>query len=170
MARITPAELRDYIETDLSDTSLQTLIDSVDEDIDSIVGENNQRTEMFYNADESEYINTFMPISSIVSITELYPDNPMVLSADDYEINGRRLRRLATGGVSRETWYKYTKVVYQTVQRANIEKRVAIDLCKLSIVYDGRGTVKVGDYSESPLNYEAERNKLLNQLGGRWWA
>ena len=171
MARLTTDVLKEYVETDLSDTELQSIIDQVDDEVSKIVGSETSKVEWFNEEGKGRYIFLQFPVSSIVGITEwTEAEYERTLSSDDYRIQGNQLVRLLGGTHSAYNWADIVKVEYVPDIDAERIKQVMIKLCKLYLEYKSVQSMSLGDYSEAPVDIEGERMKILRLLGGRWFA
>lgn len=171
-ALVTASDVREHVETDLSDTALDRLIADADAEIVRSFGAHTGTvTERFTPGPSDERIWTARPIASITSITETYVnasgESPVTLAVTDYEVEGdREIRRTAGGTNSSSEWRGIVTVVYTpsaTTETAR-RKRVTIDLVRLACRYEGASASKAGDFSVNHVDYERERSRLLRRL------
>ncbi|TSA52473.1 MAG: hypothetical protein D4R45_06990 [Planctomycetaceae bacterium] len=170
MSLIIPAELLQHVETDLSTTALQRIIDGQEKAITKRFGEHEAQTQVFY----PNYSNVIYPtrrVSSITAIVERDGNTDTTLSADDYEItNSIRIDRLPDGTNSRTYWAPRVHVTYVPEDEAALRIQVLIDLCRLTIAYNALKRESTGDYSAESKDYQKERLEIMSQLGGRGLA
>ncbi|MGH7850294.1 MAG: hypothetical protein ACREOP_08355 [Thermodesulfobacteriota bacterium] len=173
---ITPEILKQHFETDLVDEAIQRLIDSEDAEITRRFGSNASVTEqhllaapMGYNGQEAQKVSqrriwTKQPIGSVTSVKE----GPTLAAADlttlvvdtDYRVinNGRAIERIDVD------FDRRVEIVYVPVSDVKRRDRVTIDLVKLSIQYQGLSSEKVGDYANTSVEYQKEREAILRSL------
>lgn len=240
-ALLTPADVREHVETDLLDPALQRLIDDADTAIvarfgahaaDGAVVEEHagnyplifprrpaasitaiaeytseprsladgamaalsaaltSASAAFVTSDVGEYVEVEgaggagailrTSIAAYVSATEVtlaaaaattvagatFTYGGTRLVANDYEIinGGRELRRRSSGTNQRSTWTDRVKLVYAPADDATRRRRVELDLVHLAIRYEAVKSQAVGDYNETPLDYDSERELLLGEL------
>lgn len=161
---LTPAEIRKHIETDLEDVPLQRLLDDADRDIVAKYGPHTGNiTELVVG--EGNLLFLSQVPSAIVSVTETRDDADQLLGATDYRTwYGRVLERIATGAFAATTWGERVVVVYTPVDDQARRKRIEIDLVRLAIEYDAQKSSSDGDHSESDVDYEDERQRILGSL------
>jgi len=170
MSLITPAELLEHVETDLSTTALQRIIDGQEKAITRLYGEHETQTQTFF-PNYSKVIYPTRRVSSVTSIVERDGDTDTTLAADDYEItNSIRLDRLPTGTNPRTYWAPRVHVTYVPESESALRIQVLIDLCKLTIAYNALKREATGDYSAETKEYQKERQDIMSQLGGRGLA
>ena len=169
MSTLSTAELEAQIETDLSDTALQQIIDACERDIDDYVGPATGHIVEFEPVMQTVLMLP-VPAASITSIVE-YTDaqsdpTKTTLSADDYELSddGREIRRLSDGTNERSTWGFHVVVTYAHAADTDRRKQVAIELARLEITHSGYSRETVGDWSASTVDLDAERKKILRRL------
>jgi hypothetical protein len=171
MALITLAELKEHVESDLSDAALQRLLDSEDAEIVKRTGAHSGAITETLNGRE---LLLFLgrPAAAVTSVTEyvsggaITGETATVLAANDYRIwgSGRYLQRLPTGTNPRTFWGSRAQVVYTPRDESAERTLVLINLCRLAVEYRGLRTERVGDYSMTSEEYTAERERLLSQL------
>ena len=175
MALVTIAELKEHIETDLSDTALQRIIDANDAMIiarfGALVAETETRYFGMVEVSSAMFWLARMA-SAVTSAIETIGTTDTTLSADDYSLdsNGMILRRLATGTNGAEFWGE--KVIVQYVPQDKTAQRTLalVNLCRIDIITNGLKLEATGDYKAVSADYSAEREKIIAELGGRWWA
>lgn len=175
---ITPAILKEHVETDLSDAGLQKLIDDAVAEINNRFGADGAAvTEEYFMGEETEQVGRrrlFLkrPIGTLTSVKE----GPTLVAADlttlventDFfqMMRGKALEKI--GG----DWQKWVQVIHTPASDQARRHRVIIDLCKLALQYNALSAEGVGDWRGSHVDYQAEREKLLTGLasGGRIYA
>jgi len=171
MARVTVSELKNYIQAELSDTELTSVLNQADADINDIIGDTTSKIEWFHTGGSGRFIFTRLPVSSIVSITEYDKyENETVLSSDDYRIQGRKLVRLLGGTNGAYNWADIVRVEYVPEIDDDLVKQVEIKLCRLYLDYQPIASERVGDYSEVQKDLAREKAKILSLLNARSWA
>ena len=182
-ALITPDILREHFETDLEDDALQRIIDDADQAIIDRFGEHGDAGT--FSIDDplvelhpggGRHIFPHRKVDSVEAVTEFWggpgAETETELATDDWRLEhaGRSLLRLATGTNPR-AWWGRVVLDYFPVSDAARRTRVNIDLCKLALTYGGYlKTERAGDYQAAsamtPDAYQAERERLLSELGG----
>ena len=161
---ITVGQLREHVETDLSDEALERLIDSADAEIIRAYGPHDgERTVTLYPVlRQSPYLLTLpSPAANVSLITEGTDDT---VSADyTVEYNGRVLLK------SKSRWLPPVDVTYTPVADNPRRIMALIDLVKLEVQYSGLASERVGSYqSNSALSdgntMLVERNRILSRL------
>jgi hypothetical protein len=187
----TLADVRGRFETDLSDPSLQALIDEATGEIIRRFGPyrdtgtpitvtikgRRRRLDLLRPLDASQSI-------AIVEYHSLWGwgETDITLAADDYRVwfAGRQLERLHTGTNPRWHWGERVEVTYVPVDDTLQRDEVAVKLVILALNYQGVIDLKVGDVQttygqrsagqnpgQSPLFYNVERDNLLKTLQPR---
>lgn len=89
-----------------------------------------------------------------------------LLDDTDYEIvpGGAMLRRRSGGTNTRGTWADDLVLVYTPLSDVSQRTRVELDLVKLAIHYEAVADQVVGDYRETSVKYEDERDAILGAL------
>lgn len=173
MSTLSIAELEAQVDTDLSDTALQQIIDAAESDIDSYAGPSSAYT-VEYDPELLTVLRLPVDASAIVSVTEYTgaasEPTKTVLAADDYELSddGWDLRRLSDGTNSRDTWSWHVAVVLTPVADVSRRKQVAIELARLAIIHTGYSQEKVGDWSATAADLRTERSRILSRLDGAY--
>lgn len=180
MAAPTPSDIRTVygVETDLSDSALQTVIDSewaalldstgYDDASDTV-------SEIRFPVDETDIL-LGEDAASITSVVEA----GVTLTTDNYVLVGTRtLRRgyygdpdaywaAAHGGTY---WGRPVTVTY-VPRNAQTRSRLIltlVQLIKLWLAYSGNASTQTPDITERPLDYTTERDKLLNSVALETW-
>lgn len=154
---ITVSDLHDAFETDLDLYTLQRYIDDAYAAIEDRAGLTGTVTKTF-DPVEGEFLFLDPPADLVTAITE---DDTALLEGDEYDyvlrFDGRALKR--TSG----RWWGQTVVEWEVGDDPRRD-RVALDLCKLAIQYEGLQSSGDGDYSETHLEYQKERDSILSEL------
>jgi len=172
---LTPAQLREHVETDLSDGALQRILDSEEAEIVGRYGAHATASEMLAG-DHKPLLILARDAASITAITETVADVDTALAADDYRLwPGGRLERLSDGTHPASTWGDRVAVTYVPADQVAQRSLVLVNLCKLALEYRGLKSEAIGsgDYQMTAQEYNAERNRLLGSLaprGGLWFA
>lgn len=174
---ITPTQLREHVNSALSDAALQAIIDAEEQEIVGRYGAHASQVETFWAETPGPYLFPLRPVLSITSIVETlvwmpdmvgFSETTWTLDATDYEISpgGKELRRLLTGTHGRFRWGQRVVVTYVPV--AETAKRVLalINLCKLNLNFTGLDQEHVGgrEYSAIQGDYNAKREAILQGL------
>lgn len=166
---MTPGELRQHVETDLSDGALQLLIAAEQEAIDKHAGASASQVDRFSAFGAREIMLT-RDASAVDSVrTRYHPDDDQVaLSANDYRLEPpRTLVRLSEGDNPETRWVGKLEVTYTPVVNANLRDHVLVQLVKVAIQFQGLTFENVGNASRSFGDHQAMRQKILRQLDGR---
>jgi len=167
-ALLTLAQIREHVETDLSNDALQRLIDSEDAEIVQRYGALSTQTETLRGGSERLFLSRL--VSSITSISEEVGETTTTLAADDYEIWwNQELDRQADGTHGRSTWGERVTVVYVPQTMTAQRTAVLTQLVQLAVRYNGveQESVGSGDYSATSADYQRERERLLRKLAPR---
>lgn len=174
--------IKGRIETDLSDTELQLLIDEATSAIVRRFGG---------SVVDPSSVDPVEPVTVVVpgGTASLFLNPPIDIDADDLEVietsggvdttlvaadvrawhGGRRLERLATGTNPRARWGNLVTLTYTPVDDTDERNEVVIKLVMLSITYQGliKGD-RAGDTSSygslTADSYQKERELLLASL------
>ena len=165
---LTPTELRDHIQTDLVDLALQRVLDAEESEIIRRYGAHASQTEMLTGGNAR--LGLSRQAASVTSVTEVASEVTTVLAADDYRLwYGTSLERLMTGTNPRQYWGDRVTVVYVPTER-NAQRTLAlVNLCKLTLAYEGVKSQSIGqsDYSMTAMDYRQERERILRSLASR---
>ncbi len=166
------SRVKERIETDLSDTELQAMIDEVQSEINVKFGVIGSIT-IFLDGDrdldgDRRFLNLARPrdTGQTITVVEIDGTDETTMAADDFRIlhGGRTLERLIDGTNGRNFWERLVKVMYTPVSDVKERDEVIIQLVQLGITFRGLSSEKAGDYSASFPDYLAERDKLLDRL------
>ena len=191
---LAPADIHGLIETDLSDASIQLLIDGEEAAIVDRYGPHLTADEVFETAEydlanggnfphgypwgevypmgKSAWIILSRNASSITTVNETIGQITRTLASADYALReGRRLERLPTGPTPRLGWGHRTEVIYIPVDDTARRKRVLLDLVRLSIEKRGIQQEKSGEFMIRLYDdYQKEREDILMELRSRWFV
>ena len=178
MALLDRLKLR--VETDLTDTELQLMIDA---DEAEIVDRYGAITEITILEDGQRHFITVhrrIDETETITITEVFPSNTgasgnrTLLSSDDFRITngGRSIVRLIDGTNGRRHWSDLVEFKYTPVSDQTRRDEVVIKLATLSITYQGLDKQeRTGDFSRGGSvtadAYTKEREALFNTLAPR---
>ena len=171
MSTLSITELKAQVETDLSDTALQQIIDAAESDIDGYAGPSSAYT-VEYDPELLPVLRLPVETSAIVSATEYTgaasEPTKTALAADDYELSddGWDLRRLSDGTNSRDTWGWHVVVVLTPTAEMARRKQAAVGLARLEIIHTGYSAEKSGDWSATTADLRMERSRILSRLDG----
>ena len=162
-ALLTLAQIREHVETDLSNDALQRLIDSEDAEIVQRYGALSTQTETLRGGSERLFLSRL--VSSITSISEEVGETTTTLAADDYELWWHQ--ELDRHG--RSTWGERVTIVYVPQTMTAQRTAVLTQLVQLAVRYNGveQESVGSGDYSATSADYQRERERLLRKLAPR---
>ena len=171
MSTLTVAELQAQVETDLSNATLQKIIDAVERDIEEAIGPATGYVKEY--GDDSRFLSELrLPVkaSSITTVVE-YTDSrskptKTTLAADDYELSDDSwwLRRLSDGTNARSEWSWHVVVTFEPAADEDRREQAAVQLARLMIINTGYGSERVGDWTASNLDYRRERSRILSML------
>jgi len=171
-ALLSVAEVRGFVPTDLSDGSLQILLDDAGAEISRRCGAHDSQVDTL-DSRGSRWIFPTKPVGSVTSIKERayrYSDEETALAENDYSVhdNGRSLLREPDGDNPRHIgWGRLVTVEYAPAGADDEEsrrKRAQLDLVKLAIHHEGLSQQKVGNVQVSFPDYERERSRILRRL------
>lgn len=163
MAIASVDELRAIVDTDRSDSALQSLLDRIEDQIELELGSLQTKdgsisvTETLYPSGEDVFLK--QPVGSLTSVTE----DDAVLAATSYRLFAKqgRIQRLPVGG----EWGDEVVVVYEPLDRSALVREVEIGLARLELANSGFAKESVaGEYSYDAKDYELERKKLMKRL------
>ena len=163
---LTVAEVRGLVESDasdLSDESLQILLDEAEADLTREIGEDDdtERDEILDGAASSIYLSR--RINEIDSIQERpFQGDYAAVGAGDYDFKGRKVRRL--NGI----WGQQVEVTYTPVAEADQRKALVSRLVALAAQYTPQESSNVGGIQKRTREYlEAKENVLADARGIR---
>ena len=160
---ITVGQLMEHVETDLSDSALERLIDSADAEIIRAYGPHDGEQSALV-AGRGYRIWLPRPAESITEIVEWAGGETLAdadtVSADKYSLEhgGRTIFRTDA------PFMPNVQITYTPI--ADNPRRIAvlIDLVKVELEYRGLNTERVGSYSVAYLDHAKERQRILTRL------
>lgn len=180
-ALLTVDEVREHLETDLGTTALQRLIDDADAAIVDRFGPNpdsNGEIELVITGGSGQYgmggwhngrlLFLDRPVASQEDVSALVEIDGKVqrdVGPDQYRIlhYGRTLERIGTSG-GYWGWGSRVRIAYKPTTDTARRARVLLDLVRLASEYRAVKALAVGDLNEDPVDYQAEREKILGEL------
>lgn len=147
------ATVRSLVETDLTDTALQTLIDDADAAVEDRAPAGERTVHL---AGGTKTLGLPTP-STVTSVTE----GDTVLTVDtDFRVEngGLTIRRL------NRRWGSDVEVTYTPSSNGATRTRVVVDLVKLAIAFDGYTTQTAGDWKGDSSDYQLRREQILTGL------
>jgi hypothetical protein len=172
--------VKERIESDLSDTEIQLIIDEANQDIINQFGPHwdpaNPITVRVDGDRRNIILMRAIDIAQPLVVTEFitswgWGETQVVLGDDDYRIwdPGFRVERLTTGSQPPyfHKWAEQVTFEYVPLSDNNKREEVMIKLSVLAIEYDGLARKDVGDVKLFSNEYQGERDKLMNSLAPR---
>ena len=168
MAILSADELREQVETDLSDDGLGRLIDAAEAEIVARFGKADERTEELRGGTIEIFpAGRVGTVTKVVERRSPQDPHPVTLTEDDYHLSpGSWLTRLHTGPnkpLSRG-WAPVVTVTYTPVDDSKVREGVLIDLVRLEIMHTGAQAVQSGEVSVTASEYRMERMAILGRL------
>lgn len=165
---LTTTQIRELVETDLSDTALQMLIDDAEAEIVERYGahaEDGAVTEQHVVNSGERWIfpRRKLDASEDVVVTRQVLGGVDVTTAgeDEYTTDSNGSVRL----LASESWIgTLVTITYTPLTDAPRRRRVLADLVRLAIRYDAASSTSMGDMQVSHVGYEQERDALLRRL------
>lgn len=162
MAKPTPDDVREHVETDVLDTALQRLIDAEWNAVVKTFGPEIAPVDDLRG--DVDRIWLTRQASSITSIVETNSSGTeTTLASNDYrtENDGRALRRLSDGTNPAAYWQSRVRVTYASNDDYGM---TVIELVRLRLQYKALGSERIGDHSESAVDFQAEREKIMRGI------
>lgn len=156
---------KNRVETDLPDSTLQTIIDAETEAVERRHGSSSVVETQ--NAKGIKQLILRRKPASVTSITERrnFLDDAVTLSANDWrQIGDRVLLRLPDGDNPENDWGEEVVITYTAVVDDNLRDRVILDLVQLSVEFRAFESEKSGDWQGDQGDYKTRREALLNQI------
>lgn len=159
---LTVVQLREHVETDLVDSALQRLLDDADEAIVSKWGPHIGNLTEIHTGIVGVNVHLHRQAKTIAEVKEVSGGVATVLVATDFRqrFGGWTLERLPVG----TKWAEEVQVIYTPVSDVPQRTRMTIDLVRLANNYEGLRWERVGDHQAMALDYERERERLLDSL------
>lgn len=156
-------EVRQHVETDLSDMALQQRIAEADALIVRRAGAHTGVVaELHSLAPGAELLFTRRDIDTgeSVVVKTIVGGVETTLTVDvDYVIDSvRQVRRIGCA------WTPLVRITYTPVSDAAIRKGVLIDLVRLALTYQAVNAESVGDVSVTHADYAREQRRILSRL------
>lgn len=164
--------VKERIETDLSDSELQPMIDEVTAEIESRYGADAAITVHRDGGGRTIRLVRRLDTAEAVTVVEIEPRSEgaaasrTILAADDYRVlhGGLTLERLADGSNGRTRWAPLVEVTYTPVLRARQRDEVVIQVVQLEIADRGLASERAGDWQGTMRDTAAAREKLIASL------
>ncbi len=163
VAVLTVAQLRDFIPTNLSDASLQAILDDALQTVDGALGPSGDVTEWLEASGPLLALSRpCSAVTSIVTAPTWYSVGGVTLAPTDYEVSqsGRTLRRLRTG-VNPSWWWGPVTVTYQRSTDTPLRVRATVELVKLTLAWSGYLGESTQSESRSFGDLQAQRQAIL---------
>jgi hypothetical protein len=144
---LTPAQVRERLETTLSDESLEALITATYEAIAGVLGPAGPITELL-TADAGDVLLLSRPaIAEGITVLE----QGVELDDEDYALKTSHLLiRLSTGPNPSRRWRGRPEITYSVLGDDAERDRIALALIGLDLTYKpGITSIKLGDFSEA---------------------
>jgi len=179
MANLDLAALRAHLETDLTDTPLQLLLDDSYAAIENRIGPEGEQTVTLSIRSTTRYVRLPRPIVDAADISEIiqrWGNSEETLETDEWRwVSGRTIERLVGSGngdwvlwgwnfVHEEDVHFDLIVTYTPKDETIRRNRVAVDLVRLAIQNTGLKSESAGDYSSSAKEYQEERSSIIHEL------
>lgn len=170
MSTLSVAELQSQVETDLSNTTLQLIIDAVEREIDEQIGPTTGYLVEYKDVDLLHEIRLPAQASSITTVVEytdaVHDPTKTTLAADDYDLSddGWFLVRRSDGTNARSTWGWQVVVTLEPVADTERRKQAAVQLARLEITHTGYSDEWVGDWRVRSPELQKERARILERL------
>lgn len=171
------ATVRQHVETGLVDAALTRIMEDAVDEVEARFGTDAALTYDSYPTGPTVVLPR--KATSITSVELIASDGTVqeTLSVSDYRLrNSRILERLSGGSLSYDWVKEYdapgwnstmVRVVFVPVPEESLRDRVALDLIRLQVQYEGVATQKVGDYSMTAFDYTKERERILQGVSNR---
>lgn len=165
------ADVREHVDTDLSDAALGLLIDDADALIVQRYGPHTGAvTERFMPALGERVLFPSRPVDPSIGVTVtrsgVGSSTVETVAVTDYVLDGSAQVRLLAGGFANQV----VTLTYTPVDDRPRRRRVLLDLVRLALRYDALSSSTMGDASVSHVDYDAERQRLLGSLGSAMGA
>jgi hypothetical protein len=159
------AQVREHVETGLTDDALGRLIADATEEVEGRWGTDVERT-VVLECYSHRLLRLFRPALSIASITEQrspYSTGVLLVLDTDYSMRpgGRLVERMVT------TWGERVTVVYTPIPEISLRDRMVIDLVQLAVQYSALSKEVIGDYTSEQGNYTEARERILAGAANR---
>ena len=160
------AEVREHLETGLSDAALGRLVDSQDERIRAFVGEHDGTITWEGESRNLSIVWLPRPAESITSVEERYyfESTWAAVAATEYYLSngGRSVRRYAFG------FQSYVRVIYEPVPENAQRTQALIDLVRLRTLDNGLAAESDDTYKTTSVDYSEAERRILEPLRHRY--
>lgn len=163
---LTIEQVRERVETSLSDAAVQVILDACEAEVSRFAGSATSDQETF-TASGVRLLPLSRRHASITTIVErrLLSSDPVTLAANDWrEVGSYRLLRLASGTNPASCWGAEVAISYVPEVDAALRNRVTLDLIQMDCDFRSYDTEKVGDWSGTQNDYRSRRAALLSQI------
>lgn len=163
---LTVEQLRAHVETGLPDFALEQIIESEEASINARYGEPATMSEIrIPNGSLVALSRPALSIESVVDGDETLPPEG-ALASDYYGL----LNRTTLERRNSASWSSSVAITY-TPASSDVARRllVLVQLCKLALAYSGYQSQAGADVSETPLELESQRERLLRSLRPGHW-
>lgn len=158
-------QIRERIETDLSDSMLTLIRDSETEAVERAHG--GSGAVETHNAKGTRKLVLRRKPVTFTSVKErrTLDDDSVTLSANDYrQIGDRVLYRLTDGDNPENDWSEEVVIDYTADIDQNLRDRVILGLVDLAVEFGAYESESVGDWKGSQKDYDKRRRDLLAQI------
>lgn len=174
MALLTVEELREHVNSDLSDDALTRLMEAAESAIIARAGATGERTQIIGGGNRFIALARPLDPSETITVTEQTPYGSTVttLVAGDFLVRdgGMLLERISTSDNPRSRWFGYVTVTYTPLDDTALRIGVLLDYINAQIDYHpGLTSYTTGADSESyaansAWNNSKEREAILSRL------
>jgi hypothetical protein len=153
-------ELREHVESDKSDAALTTVLEGVEAEIIERFGAHDVATERRHIT--APYVDELILQHIPLAVESVTSDGEALTVEEHYSHASGVLTRV--GGY----WGERVIITYTPTTEATQRRKLAIiKLAQLELAYSGYKSQSTPDASESPLDYDAERSKIIRSLRSR---
>ena len=176
MSILTIAQLREHVETDLTEAALLRVLTAAESEVNAKIGLPLIQAEVINDIGLCNILFLRRRASTITTVVEevatgLGIYDITTLAIDDYKLlTDIQLERLGNGSNPRSRWGDRVSLVYVPKDYNDRRIEVVISLVKLSLQYSGVEHEKVGDWEATMTKYNIKRKEALAQLGGFGFA
>ena len=160
---LTLAEVREHVETGLSDDALDRLISAADAEIISYAGAHDDGEEIVGRINTNG-VRGFMPrvAASVSQVEDRTGDSTWVVrSTDTYELThgGRIIESL------KSRFHHEIRATFLPVSTEGQRRLALIQLVKLDTQFNALSSENDATYATASVNYASERSRILSRLG-----
>lgn len=164
---LTTDDVRERIDTDLSETAVQRVLTAAESSVERSAGNATVETEQV-DASNSVRLTVSRRSTSITSVTERrrHSSDAVALSSNDYrKIGAITFLRLNSGDNAASFWGKEVTIVYVPEVDTELREIVTLELCMYAIEHSSFDREKKGaDWEGEQKDYKARRRASLAQL------